>query len=190
MRLRKERARAARRAFAGRRLGVALATAGLLGLSLTSGVIAASPANAASADFTVINAQQEMCMTSGGASDTVATEYSCNYSPNQYWYWDDEDGGTGYYQLRNEATNQCLGVLGGSTAKGAEVVVWQCLGTGHPDQYWQEQQLYPFNGVTFTLFNANSGQVLQVKCDCRKDSAPLDQEPLDDLGSPNQQWII
>jgi len=47
MRLRKERARPVGCLFAGRRLGMALATAGLLALSLTSAV-AASPANAAS----------------------------------------------------------------------------------------------------------------------------------------------
>jgi hypothetical protein len=46
MRWRKEGVRPAGRAFAGRRLGLALATAGLLALSLTSAV-AGSPANAA-----------------------------------------------------------------------------------------------------------------------------------------------
>jgi hypothetical protein len=47
MRLRKEGVRAAGRRFAGRRLAVVLATAGLVGLSLASGAVAASPANAA-----------------------------------------------------------------------------------------------------------------------------------------------
>ena len=42
MRSRKEGVRLVGRAFAGRRLGVALATAGLLGLSLTSAVVAVS----------------------------------------------------------------------------------------------------------------------------------------------------
>ncbi len=42
----------------------------------------------------------------------------------------------GYYQIIN-ANNQCLGVYGGSTAQGADIVSWTCLGPTHPDQYWK-----------------------------------------------------
>lgn len=185
MRLRKEGVRPAR-AFAGRRLGVTLATAGLVVLSLTSGVAAASPANAVTY-YTIVNQHSLMCLSSAGAKDAAAKEYSCNSSTNQRWYWGSQAGTSGYLQFKNEATGQCLGVAGESTANGAEVVVWSC--NGHPDQYWNAET-GEFLGLPDALafFDYHSAKVLQIKCSCATSGSTADQEQFDVAGSPNQAW--
>jgi phosphoribosyl-AMP cyclohydrolase len=193
MRLRKTKVRPAGRAFAGRRLAVALAAAGLVGLSLTSGAVAASPANATTY-YTLYNPSTTLCLTSGGDTDTPATEYSCNGSENQEWYWGSEEGTSGFSEFKNRTTGQCLGVLGGSTAAGAEVVVWSCQ-SGAENQYWNAETGYfvasPDWLVFFNYNGASSGsssRVMEVKCDCDEESGKIDQEPLDVLGSPYQAW--
>ena len=40
----------------------------------------------------------------------------------------------GAFQIIN-GKGQCLGIAGGSTDEGADVVSYQCY-PGHPDQYW------------------------------------------------------
>jgi Ricin-type beta-trefoil lectin domain len=189
MRLREEGVRPGGRASAGRRLGVAPATAGLLGLTLTSGVVAAAPASAAPAIeyVTLENVHTEKCISSSGKDDTTARQYSCNSSANQFWYFGGSLGTA--VQFKNKATGQCLGISGGSYSAGADAVVWNCLGVSHPDQYWNEN----FTGTqatTIYLYNYKSGWVLQVACGCTTSGAALDQEPIDDLGSPNQMWYI
>lgn len=49
------------------------------------------------------------------------------------------DGGPentdGWTQVRNgQDLNKCLGVLGGATAPGSQLVIWDC--NGNPDQNW------------------------------------------------------
>jgi hypothetical protein len=77
-------------------------------------------------------------------------------------------GGTnsaGYYQIVNDH-NQCLGVAGGSTAQGARVVGWNCLGTSHPDQYWMVNFGYSCSTANsplyYPIFNYKSNRVLGV----------------------------
>lgn len=189
MRLRKQGVRPARRAFAGRRLGVALATAGLLGLTLTCGAVVAAPARAAAAVeyVTIQNVHTEKCITSNGKDDTAAAQNGCNGNANQFWYYGGSLGGA--TQIRNKATKQCLGISGGSYSRGAHAVVWNCGGRSHPDQYWNVDPTGT-QATTFYLFNYRSGYVLQVGCDCTRNEAALDQEPWDNLGSPNQMWYI
>jgi hypothetical protein len=48
-----------------------------------------------------------------------------------------EAGGFFYYSVRDANNyNKCLGVAGGSKSDDATVMIWDCLGTSHPDQYW------------------------------------------------------
>jgi hypothetical protein len=169
----------------GRRLGVILATAGLLGLSLTGTVVTASAANATTY-YRLFNIETTMCLTSGGGSDVAAEEYSCDGSANQLWYWGSERGSTGYYQFKNDATGQCLSVYYASLKAGQGLDVWSCGASAA--MYWQVDPDYPFSPDALLFINANSGDVMQVRCDCAKDSAPLDQEPYDDLGNPIQFW--
>lgn len=194
MRLRKEGVHPVRRTFAGRRRAVALATAGLLGLTLTSGAVAAAPASAAPASaapaveyVTIENTHTIKCISSSGKDDTTARQYSCNGSANQFWYYGGSLGGA--TQIKNKATGQCLGISGGSYSHGAHAVVWNCLGRGHPDQYWNVDPTGT-QATTFYLFDSKSALVLQVACGCTTSGAALDQEPWDNLGSPNQMWYI
>ncbi len=187
MRLRTEGMRPAGRAFIGRWLGVALATAGLLGLSLTSAVVASS-ANAAVATFGIDNAEHEgYCLTSGGHSDTTATVYSCNGSSNQTWHYGQTRAvGSELYREIVNGDGQCLGIAGGSKSAGAHAVVWNC--NGHEDQYWLPEQNYGTMDA-FDYDNLSSNMVIQIACDCNKNSATVEQWPYNTLGDPNQFWF-
>jgi ricin-type beta-trefoil lectin protein len=181
MRLRKEGTRPVRRAFAGRRLGVALATAGVLALSLTSAVAASPAANAAPFPWMYENAEHLTCLSSGGVDDGTARAYNCTGSANQVWHYGGVHGA--YTQLINNGTGQCLGVYGASTSAGARVVVWSC--DGYDDQYWLPDSNAP--GV-IDFVNQNSQMVIQIACNCGTNGATIDQEPASGLGSPNQLW--
>jgi putative hemolysin len=180
MRSRKEGVRPVGRAFAGRRLGVALATAGLLALSLTS-VVVASPASAAPSKWNYQNAEHSYCLSSGGIHDTVAKVYGCNGGSNQTWHYGALHGA--YAQIIN-GDGQCLGVQSQSTSAGAYAVVWSC--DGHDDQYWLPENNSP--GFTVDFLNQHSQMVIQIACDCIREGAFVDQEPYNNSGDPNQLW--
>jgi hypothetical protein len=186
MRLRRERTGPVGRAFAGRRLRVALATAAMLGLGLASGAVVAAPANAAASEtFQLQNIHVEHCITSNGAKNSNAEVYSCNGSSNQKWHW----GTTwrGDYRKLINGDGQCLGIAGGSSARGAAAVVWKC--NTSDSQYWYADQDDP-TAEGWNLINLNSQMVLQVRCDCTKERAVVDQAPDDAWSSPNQNWFI
>jgi hypothetical protein len=208
MRLRDQKMRPAGRKFAGRRLVVVLAAAGLLGgLGLTSAV--ASQANAAATlpvhavtasglagltipraaaavgQFSIQNVHSEKCITSDGKDDTTAEQYSCNGDKNQTWHWGHSR--SGYYQIVNVATNQCLGIAGGSLSNGIRAVVWHCGGTSHPDQYWTDFNANATSG-SVAYQDLNSQLVLQIKGNSDANWATVVQDPYDDLASPNQYW--
>lgn len=181
MRLRKEGVRPVGRAFAGRRLGVALATAGLLALSLTS-VVAAPPANAAPFQWLFENAEHLTCLTSGGHSDTTATVYACGVSRNEEWHYGALHGA--YAQIIN-GDGQCLGVAGGSASAGARVVVWSCI-SGHDDQYWLPEGNM---GGTIDFINQHSQLAIQIACDCDGNGRVVNQEPISNpFPDPDQLW--
>jgi hypothetical protein len=80
------------------------------------------------------------CMGVGGASQAAGApvvEWDCNGSPDQQWIYIATGGyADGYpiYHIINLNSGQCLGVQGGSTALGSQVVQWPC--NGNPDQAW------------------------------------------------------
>jgi len=161
-----------------------LAIASILGLSSALG-LAAAPAGAAATarhastpiptfarnapriapDTTLgflVNYNSGLCLgISGGHDNAPAVQWNClTGHPDQQWH----TGGTnsaGYYQIVN-GDGECLGVSGGSTAAGARVVGWSCLGTGHPDQYWLYQGLITCATYYSPIFNYKSGLVLGV----------------------------
>jgi hypothetical protein len=186
MRLRKAAVGGAGRTSAARRLGVAVAAACLLALSMTGAVVAASPANATSY-FTLFNVHTAYCLTSGGNTDTDALEYSCDGSENQNWYWGSRHGTTAYYQLKNEGTGQCLSVKDDSTASGAYIDVWSC--TTNDSMYWMPENDISIGSADYMyIWNFNSGDLMQTKCDCAQENGAIIQATWDDLGSPNQMW--
>ena len=193
------------RPSAGWQLAVVMAAAGLVaGLTLTSGVASAAEAAATSPGRAVIatslanlrivpdvsgimleNAHSVKCLSSDGRDDHDAEQFGCTEGDaNQYWQWGGQLGGGEYAQLVNQGTHQCLGISGGSTSKGATVVVWKCLGTGHPDQYWDTS---PSGGPAVNINNLKSGYCLQIAGDSTASGARANVEPFD-TDSSNQDW--
>ena len=185
MRFRIKGTSAVGRAFAGRRT-LAIAAASLLGLSLTSLVLAA-PANATPTLWEFYNAHSQDCMSNGGVINGVVTQYPCNGSKNQAWYY----GGThgAYQQIKNYATGQCMGVAGGSYANGAKIQMGNC--STNDTYYWQKEPYCDLLGCLPApdyFVNQKSLRVIQVACGCDTNSAYLDQYDLNDTGPPNQLW--
>jgi Ricin-type beta-trefoil lectin domain-like len=178
MRFRKEGVRPAGRAFAGRRLGVALATG--LALILTSLVVASPAANAAPFTWAYTNAAHLTCLGASGHNGPVRA-YNCASSLNQVWHF----GGThgAYAQVINNGTNQCLSVSGGSTAKGAWAVTSNC--NGNDDNYWEVANTAL---GTVSFLNQHSQMVLQINCNCNLNGGIVNQGPGSGLGNPNQLW--
>jgi hypothetical protein len=189
MRFRIKGTSAVGRAFAGRRLRatLAIAAASLLGLSLTS-LVQAAPANATPVLFALVNAHSLDCMSNGGALNAYVSQYNCNGSKSQAWYF----GGThgAYQQIKNYATNQCVGVQGGSLANGARIWMGNC--SSNDIFYWQKELECTFivgcaPGADFWV-NQASGRVIQVGCGCDSNSAGLFDDALSDAGPPSQLW--
>jgi hypothetical protein len=171
-RLRETKKIVQRRAFAGR-LGMALATVGLLAGSLTSAVVVAAPANAASFNSNYQNVEHLTCLTSGGIYNGETTVYACNGSSNQTWHY----GGThgAYAQVINNATGQCLSISGGSTASGARAVEVNC--SSNDADYWEVSQPYNVAYSAAAFLNQHSQDYLQIACNCGGNSRNVDQVP-------------
>jgi hypothetical protein len=129
---------------------------------------AASPAAASPVPwpgyFTVKNTPTGYCLgivNHSATNGTVANSTYCSGTSDQIWHWGYELGTTGYFQLVN-SNNKCLGVSGGSLVKGTKLVTWDCLGSGHTDQYWQECQLFTLPGSDLCFANYKSNQVIGV----------------------------
>jgi Ricin-type beta-trefoil lectin domain-like len=110
----------------------------------------------------VLNYNSGRCLgITGGEHEAPAVQFTClSGHPDQQWHTGAANS-AGYYQIVN-GDGQCLGVQGGSTAQGARVYGWNCLGPSHPDQYW----LYDGNITCGTYYspiiNYKSGRVLGV----------------------------
>jgi hypothetical protein len=89
--------------------------------------------------FELVNYNSGLCLgITGGLDDAPAVQWTCNGHPDQIWHWGDQFfTGSSWAQLVN-GDGECLGVASGSITEGARVVGWSCLGTDHPDQYWQQ----------------------------------------------------
>lgn len=181
-----------RRVFVGRRVGVALACAGLLALSLTSAVVAAAPADAAPAHFVIYNAHSRDCISNGGATNGYVSQFACNGSTNQQWHWGGTSHGS-YQQLINTTTGQCIG-LRGNLANGATLYMGNC--SSNDQYYWEEGTLCPSVGPCYIppgwwfLQNQASLRVMQVGCNCDNNSAAIiDATPNGD-GPPDQLWAV
>jgi len=86
-------------------------------------------------------------------SSGLAGLWNCTSNPDQDWQWVIFPIAPGWRPLEN-GLGQCLGVQGGSDAMGARVVGWPCLGTGHPDQYWNLGTHPPALGNTLLNYKA------------------------------------
>ena len=132
----------------------------------------------------LVNYNSHLCLgIAGGRSDARAVQWNCNNSANQAWHWGTEYGNSGYDQLIT-GDGQCLGVRGGSTVVGAQVVGWNCL-PGHRDQYWYMPSL-SCSGY-YPIANLNSGQVVGVTGNSKSNGANVIQWPYQNKCN-NQFW--
>lgn len=135
-----------------------------------------------SSTFYLINYSPGFCLDiRGGADDQTAAQGYCNEAADQTWNVGAEAGISGYYELIN-GDGECLGVSNASTAPGAAIVAWQCL--GHKDQYWAWAQS-AINPSYHYLVNYNSGKVVSVANNSASNDAPVVQEPTQ--AKPNGQ---
>jgi len=86
-----------------------------------------------------------------------------------------------YYQLIARHSGKCLHVVGGSTANGADIVQYTCLGVGH--QRWQLQDI---GDGYFLIKVAHSGKCLDVSGQRDVDGANVHQYTCH--AEFNQQW--
>jgi hypothetical protein len=148
--------------------------------------------------FQIHNYNSGICLgITGGLNNSPAEQYTCLSHPDQFWTWGttsigtvtDSNGKVYYaFQLINE-DGQCLGVLGASTAQGAEVESYGCL-SSHPDQYWALDLSRTCGGGYHPLVNLNSGMVLGVKSNSKDSGAPVVQWGFNNNcgSSGNQYW--
>ncbi len=189
MRFRTKGTSVIRRAFAGRRprVTLAIAAASLLGLTMTS-VVQAAPANATPEYFSTWNVHSLDCMSNGGVTNGVVTQYSCNGSNNQSWYFGSAHGA--YQQIKNRATNQCVGLAGGSLANGKNIQMGTC--SSNDMYYWQKETPCFFLGMcppgVLVYQNQASLRIIQVACGCDTNSATLNDETPNSDGPPAQLW--
>jgi hypothetical protein len=123
----------------------------------------------------VYNFNSHLCLgIKGGNVSAPAVQWNCINHGDQLWRTGKEIR-DGYYQIINN-DNRCLGVQGGSTREGVDVVGWKCLGTSHPDQYWQIDQ-GSCNGVNgyYMLKNYKSHYVVGVAANSRRAGAAVVQ---------------
>src|SRR5271165_1191402 len=144
--------------------------AGALLLGLSGGMVAAIPASAGTGSlpagtvtpqsvtgilnfisYPTLTYNPQECL---GISGTNAGIYNCTFADDQNWHSVAENS-RGDYQFKND-DGQCLGVAGGSTARGARVVGWTC--NNHPDQFWG-LDIINTQSYECTLFNYHSGYV-------------------------------
>jgi hypothetical protein len=84
--------------------------------------------------YTLVGFPSNKCVQFATTADLAEAQIStCDGSTRQQWRF--ESMGSGYYRVRNVASNKCLDVEGASTAIGARIVQWPC--TTANNQQWQ-----------------------------------------------------
>lgn len=130
----------------------------ILGLSVAAaGII--SMENPASAQYVQIQSRQFpghcLGLSNGStANGTLIGLFPCNawqHAQDQAWHIDNADvifGGTGleFDSIRNGLNfSKCIGASGGHTTQYTMLILWDCLGHTHGDQYWNNQVLNGYN---------------------------------------------
>lgn len=121
---------------------------------------------------------------SNAANGTAVHQWPYNGTDAQWWV--QAVTGSGAYELFSRATGKCVGVAGGSTAAGAAVVEWDCV--GHPDQrwYWRTAGGTVNGWPVYNLVNENSGQCLGISGGGTTQGTVAVQWPCN--GHPDQRW--
>jgi hypothetical protein len=126
---------------------------------------------------------------SGGSTvpDTTVIQYAWNGGHNQQWYVLPTD--SGYAELVNRNSGQCLSVYGNSASAGTRLVQYPCSGT--PNQQWY-LGVYQGNsnilGQTKVLTSRSSGLVADVSGASTSNNATIEQWYPN--GNWNQNWYF
>ena len=91
--------------------------------------------------------------------------------------------GLGWFKLVDVGSGLCVGVLGGSTADGAQIVQWHDDGSMNQQWRWRRRG----NGQNL-LVNRGSRKVIGVTGGSTAQGTPLIQWHVD--GTPNQLWRL
>jgi hypothetical protein len=151
------------------------------------GLLAGLPARAAHAWGYEMHAQHsDKCLDVDNAStDDGANvkQWSCANVDQQKWniVFAGTFNGEDYYEVRAEHSGKCLDVDNASTADGANVKQWSCVGV--PQQRWK---LVWVGGGYFELRAQHSGKCLDVDNASTADGANVKQWSC--VGVPQQRW--
>jgi hypothetical protein len=128
-----------------------------------AGAQLALPATPASAQIQTntqfYNAWDNLCLVPTGTSDAPVLQTECANSSIDKWH----AAGPDYpyvFQIENTETGQCLGVAGGSTSEGAQVVMWKC--NGSENQNWETLSSCGGVGSACQYENLSSALLLSV----------------------------
>jgi len=156
---------------------------------IASGFVIPTSAGAQASYQLWTNPTTGYCLGVAGGNVTNGTPiivWQCNGNSDQSWAAGDQlpypPGAYSSYRNGTNA-NKCLGVANNSGANGAGLVIWDCLGTSHTDQYWN---LQPVGNGCYVWYNASSGKVMGVSGGSLSEGASVIQ--WDYLGHPDQQW--
>ena len=121
------------------------------------------------------------------APNAPVIQYHYNTGRNQQWYVLPTD--SGYAELVNRNSGQCLSVVNNSTSAGAGLVQYPCYGA--PNQQWYlgvYQGNSNIKGQTKVMTSRSSGLVADVVGASTSDGAAIDQWT--NNGGWNQQWYF
>jgi hypothetical protein len=118
---------------------------------------------------------------------TAIIVWPCNGNSDQKWTNIGDalpyPAGTFFSSRNGTNNNKCLGVAGGSGSNGAALIIWDCFGTSHTDQYWEA---IPVGNGCYVWYNAYSNKVMGVQGGSTSQGASVIQ--WDYLSHPDQQW--
>jgi hypothetical protein len=123
--------------------------------------------------------------------DNGATLHQWAYTGALNQWWDTRNNnsfGGSFFQLASANSGKCMGIIGGGTGQGAQVVQWDCYGRDHPDQYWAyvPTGAYVGDNPVWEIVNLNTGMCLGVTGGSTSIGAPVVQWACN--GHPDQNW--
>ncbi|MBG0563944.1 RICIN domain-containing protein [Actinoplanes aureus] len=161
----------------------------------TAIVVHQSPASAATTlgPFRIVGEDSGKCMdnpNSASGNGVGQIIYTCNrnFPINQQWYFDETD--SGYYWIRNRASNKCLAVSGAAVTINVAIVQYTCNNGNNQEwlpKFWGTNPdgrdyyyLVSRGGVTRDQFS------IHVKNGSNSNSAALIQYY--QVGGSNSRW--
>jgi hypothetical protein len=169
-------------------LGMALvAVTASIGLT----VVTQTPAAAAvHGPYVVWPQHSGLCLRPAGGStgNVVVEQANCNgSSASQWWAFIDVPGG--YFRIRNEASNKCLNVQGGSTANSAKVIQYPCGGSGTLNDQWGTVYVRTTgNADYYSLVNRKSGRCMNIQGNTSAAGADLIQYTCSTAANSSFSW--